>query len=252
MCLNPGVPIDLTCLGTADAFGSAGRHCAGYLVETASTCLLVDAGPSVLVALKAQGRTTESLDGVVLSHLHGDHFGGVPFLLLEYTYDSPRRRPLTIVGPPGTERRVFELYRALYAESASHELPFELRFLEVGGGDVREVGDVRIESFPVPHQESSLSLGHRLKTADKTLVYSGDTSWTPELLRQSAGADLFLCECSTFATQIPRHVRYRDIESNRKDFECARLVLTHLGREIRAHCAEISEELATDGLHVRL
>jgi ribonuclease BN (tRNA processing enzyme) len=250
--LNRAVPIDLTCLGTADAFGSAGRHCAGYLVETEASHLLVDSGPSVLVALKAQERTTESIDAVVLSHLHGDHFGGVPFLLLEYTYENPRQRPLTIVGPPGTERRVFELYRALYAESASHGVPFDLRFVEIDEGRAYEIGDVRIEAFRVPHQENAISLGHRLRTADRTLVYSGDTAWTPDLLRHSSGADLFLCECSTFATSVPKHVRYLDIEANRKDFECDRLLLTHLGREIRAHCSEIQEELATDGMRVRL
>lgn len=246
------MPIDLTCLGTADAFGSGGRHCAGYLVETSTTELLVDAGPSVLVALKSLGRTTDSIDGVVLSHLHGDHFGGVPFLLLEYTYESPRSRPLTIVGPPGTERRVFELYRALYVESASQGVPFELRFIELRGGGVHEIGDLRIEAFPVPHLENGLSFGHRLRAPDKTLVYSGDTAWTSDLLHESSGADLFLCECSTFATQVPRHVRYRDIEENRKRLECGHLLLTHLGREIRAHCSEIEDQLATDGLRVRL
>ncbi len=252
VCFNRGVPIDLTCLGTADAFGSAGRHCAGYLVETPEAGLLVDAGPSVLVALKALGRTSESIDAVVLSHLHGDHFGGIPFLLLEYTYDTPRNRPLTIVGPPGTERRVFELYRALYVESAEHGVPFELRFVELEGGGIHEIGDVRIEAFRVPHQEKAVSLGHRLRTPDKTFVYSGDTAWTPDLLHQSRGADLFLCECSTFSTSVPRHVRYLDIDANRKDFECRRLLLTHLGREIRSHRSEIQDELATDGLRVKL
>src|SRR5262245_23775793 len=93
----------LTCLGTSDAFGTAGRHCAGYLVESASARIVVDAGPSLLGSLKGIGRTADGIDAVVLSHLHGDHFGGVPFLFLEYTFDSPRTDPLVVVGPPGTE-----------------------------------------------------------------------------------------------------------------------------------------------------
>src|SRR5262245_55139640 len=117
-------PMTLTCLGTSDAFGSVGRHCAGYLVDTAAGRLLVDAGPSVLTALKSLGETTDTIDGIVLSHLHGDHFGGVPFLLLGYAYDLPRQRPLVIVGPPGTEPRVFELFRALYADAGREPLPF--------------------------------------------------------------------------------------------------------------------------------
>jgi ribonuclease BN (tRNA processing enzyme) len=95
----------LTFLGTSDAFGSAGRHCAGYLLDTREGCVLIDAGPSILTAMKSLRRRPDEIDAIVLSHLHGDHFGGVAFLILEYSYEAPRTRPLTVVGPPGTERR---------------------------------------------------------------------------------------------------------------------------------------------------
>ncbi len=242
----------LTCLGTSDAFGSGGRHCAGYLVDTAEGCILLDAGPSVLTALKRLGRTTADIDAVVLSHLHGDHFAGVSFLLLEYRYETPRTRPLLVVGPPDTERRVFEAYYALYEEARGEPLPFEVRFQEVRDGSAIDVVDARLESFRVPHQETAISLGHRLRCGGKSLVYSGDTEWTPDLLRQSRGADLFLCECTSFETKIPRHVRYLDIVANSERFECERLVLTHLGREVRQRANEIGHELANDGLSIAL
>ena len=65
------------------------------------------------------------IDFVVLSHLHGDHFGGLPFLFMEYRYEAPRTRPLTIYGPPGTAARTQRLFEALY-EKTAHE-PHELR-----------------------------------------------------------------------------------------------------------------------------
>lgn len=244
--------MSLTCLGTSDAFGSAGRHCAGYLLDTRQGCFLVDAGPAILTAMKAQQRTPSEIDAVVLSHLHGDHFGGVAFLILEYCYESPRERPLIVVGPPDTERRVFELYYALYAEMRGKELPFEIRFVEVTDGSSTEVVDATVESFRVPHQETALSLGHRLRSGDRSLVYSGDTAWTPDLLRQSDGADVFLCECSTFSTEVPRHVRYLDIAANRDSFGCDRLLLTHLGREMRARSGEVADQLANDGLAIEI
>lgn len=238
----------LTCLGTSDAFGSAGRHCAGYLLSTPQGRILVDAGPGVLTALKAQGRSTDEIDAVVLSHLHGDHFGGVPFLFLEYSFESPRSRPLVVVGPPDTERRVFETYHALYAEMRGKALPFPVRFVEVVGGSSTEIRDVVIESFRVPHQEEAISLGHRFRCGQRSLVYSGDTAWTPDLLRRSSGADVFLCECSTFETQVPRHIRYLEIADNRSSFDCGQLVLVHLGHEVRGRGGEIPEQLANDGL----
>ena len=51
-------------------------------------------GPSILQALKRSGRDPGAVDFVLLSHLHGDHFGGVPFLFMEYRYEEPRSRPL--------------------------------------------------------------------------------------------------------------------------------------------------------------
>lgn len=242
--------LTLTCLGTSDAFGSAGRHCAGYLVETGAGRVLVDAGPSVLSALKQAGRDTAAIDAVVLSHLHGDHFCGVPFLFLEYTYEAPRQRPLVIVGPPGTERRVRELYRTLYLDTGRQPLPFAVQFVELDHGGVHEVLDTRVEVFRVPHMTTDLALGVRLDSGGRGLAYSGDTAWTPDLLQHSRGADLFLCECSTFATEVPGHIRYPEIEANRHRFECGQVLLIHLGREMRARGAEIGEPLANDGLVV--
>lgn len=242
----------LTCLGTSDAFGSAGRHCAGYLLDTPQGCVLLDAGPSVLSALKSLKRRPTEVDAVVLSHLHGDHFGGVAFLILEFCYEAPRDRPLLVVGPPDTERRVFELYYALYAEMRGKTLPFELRFVEMTDGSTTEVVDARVQSFRVPHQDTAVSLGYRVRANGATVAYSGDTAWTPDLLRHSQGADLFICECTTFESEVPRHVRYRDIEANRDRFDCGRLLLTHLGREMRERSGEIPEELANDGLAIAL
>lgn len=242
----------LTCLGTSDAFGSAGRHCAGYLLDTPQGCILLDAGPSVLGALKAQQRRPIEVDAVLLSHLHGDHFGGVAFLILEFCYEAPRDRPLLVVGPPGTERRVFELYHALYDDMRGKALPFELRFLEMVDGGVQDVVDARVESFRVPHQETAVSLGFRVRANGTAVTYSGDTAWTPDLLRHSRGTDLFVCECTTFDSHVPRHVRYLDIAANRHSFDSGRLLLTHLGREMRARSGEIPDELANDGLKITL
>lgn len=248
VCLNLRVPIDLTCLGTSDAFGSVGRHNAGYLVETGQTKLLLDAGPSVLIAMKALGLNTNSVDAIAVSHLHGDHFAGIPFMLLDFTYESKRERPLEIIGPPGIEERIYTLYHTLYSERRGETPPFPVRFTEMQDGSAYEVADARIESFHVPHQVTELSLGHRVRAGGNSIVYSGDTPWTKDLLHQSSGADLFLCECSVFDSEVPRHVRYVEIEQDRQRLECKELMLIHLGSEVRARAAEIDLPLADDGI----
>ncbi len=242
----------LTCLGTSDSFGSAGRHCAGYLLESAATRILIDAGPGVLTALKAGQIDPATIDGVVLSHLHGDHFGGVPFLLLDAIYDTPRSRPLSIVGPPTTRRRVENLFLALYAEREGRALPFPVEWVELEGGASTEIADVAVEAFRVPHIDDGVSLGHRLRVAGRTLVYTGDTPWTEDLLRAAEGADLLLCECTTFETVLPKHIRYAEIETNRHRFDCGAVLLTHLGREMRSRQRDVAETMADDGLRFDL
>src|SRR6476619_5574147 len=96
----------LTIVGSGDAFGSGGRFNTCFWLETAKATLLIDCGASSLVALKAHGLDHRRVDGIILSHLHGDHFGGLPLLLLDGQLLNRRARPLLIAGPPGTRARL--------------------------------------------------------------------------------------------------------------------------------------------------
>ena len=106
--------------------------------------------------------------------------------------------------------------------------------------------------FRVPHQESEVSLGLRLRMGGKTVLYSGDTGWTEDLVAQSGDTDLFICECCFFETRVDFHLDYPRLAENRHRFGCKRMVLTHLGREVLQHRDELTLELAHDGLVVDL
>ena len=71
-------------LGCGDAFGSGGRNQSGYLVEANDRLFLLDCGPTTLLAMKRAGIDPGRLDAILVSHLHGDHFGGIPFFFIEY------------------------------------------------------------------------------------------------------------------------------------------------------------------------
>src|SRR5690348_6016569 len=101
-----GADMKLTVIGCGDAFGSGGRSNTCFMVEEGGCTILLDCGASAPVALKARNVDLNTIDGVVLSHLHGDHFGGLPFLLLDWQFHQRRERPLTIAGPPGTRERL--------------------------------------------------------------------------------------------------------------------------------------------------
>lgn len=244
--------VRVTVLGSGDAFGSGGRAHSAYLVEAPGHTFLLDSGPTVLQALKRAGRDPATIDFVLLSHLHGDHFGGVPFLLMEYLYEQPRTRPLTVYGPPGSERRVRTLFATLFEHSAQALLPFALRFEEISPPSPPSVDGVRVIPFAVPHTRELLCLGYRVEVAGRAILYSGDSSWTEEFVTQARGVDLFLCECSTYETRMDIHLSYPEIAARRRDLGCRRLVLSHLGSEPLRHLDQISLECAWDGMTLDL
>jgi ribonuclease BN (tRNA processing enzyme) len=245
-------PVRVTFLGSGDSFSASGCRQPGYLVHGGTPPFLFDCGASTLTAMKREQLDPATLDLVLISHLHGDHFAGLPFLFLEYNYETQRRRPLRIVGPPGTEERVRALFRATYKELSAKPLGFALEFTELHTTAPLELPGVHVEPFHVPHQEKEISLGFRVAVDGRSLCYSGDTGWTEELIARARGTDLFICECSYYETRQPFHLDYPRIAEHRADFGTKRLILTHLGREVHAHRGELDIELATDGLTVEL
>lgn len=245
-------PVQVLILGSGDAFFASGRHHSAYLVRSGSATFLLDCGSTALASLKRHGVAPGSIDAVLLSHLHGDHFSGLPFLFLEYLYVEHRSRPLTIAGPPGTEDRVRRLFHTMYPETAESPLPFPIRYLEMLPDSALAVGVVRVEPFRVPHQEKEISLALAVHVEGRKILYSGDTGWTEELVERAAGTDLFICECCFYETRVPFHLDYPRLLENRSRFGTNRLVLTHLGREVLSRAEDLELELATDGLTIDL
>jgi ribonuclease BN (tRNA processing enzyme) len=243
-------------LGTGDAFFAGGRHQAAYLIESPigseEGCLLLDCGATALASLNRRNLRVASIDAIFLSHLHGDHIAGLPFLLLHYIYREPRRRPLKIIGPPGAENRVRMLFRAMYADVAAEPLPFKLEFLEASPKTDFSCGGIRIRPFAVPHQEQPISLGCKIEAGGRKIVYSGDSGWTEDLIAHTQNADLFICECSYFETRLPTHIDYLRIAENLDRFGAKRIILTHLGEEVLKQLQKVKVETAHDNLSVLL
>jgi ribonuclease BN (tRNA processing enzyme) len=242
----------VTILGAGDAFCSGGRRQSGYFVEVGNTQFLLDCGATTLLGLKTLGIAAERIEFVAISHLHGDHFGGLPFLFLEYIYEKHRTRPLVIAGPPGTEERVRSLHRVMYRELSERAPCFPLQFCELAPGKAGTVCGVELFPFRVPHQEKDVSLGYRVTAHGKALLYSGDCGWNEDLVRYSQNTDLFICECCYFHTQASFHISYPKIAQESRRLGCKRLLLSHIGREVLERMSEVTIECAYDGLVVEV
>lgn len=239
-------------LGCGDAFGSGGRNQSSYLVDAIDRLFLLDCGPTALLAMKRAGFDPRRLDAILLSHLHGDHFGGIPFFFIEYIYRAARDRPLTIAGPPGSEERIRQLYAVMYGSGKNSAAMPPVNFVLLNPQQAQSVADIEIFPFRVPHQTHDISLGLKIEYRGKQILYSGDSQWTDAFIEHAAGVDLFLCECTFFNKQPGTHLNYGDLEAHLQQLRCKKLVLTHLGEEMLARRAQVSVPLAEDGMVIEL
>jgi ribonuclease BN (tRNA processing enzyme) len=239
-------------VGTSDAFGAGGRRQSAVLVRGSSGTLLMDCGATTNSGLAELGVDRNEIDTVLVSHFHGDHFGGIPLLLFGALYQDERRHPLEIAGPPDVEARVRQLATALGHDLSEREWTFPIRFTELHPGTDHEIGPATISAFATRHQLEAHPHGYRISLGERSLVYSGDTGWFDELPRLAAGADLFVCECTLHHERLDFHLSLDQLTEHRDEFDVGSMLLTHLGREMATLRGQCELETADDGLLVKL
>jgi ribonuclease BN (tRNA processing enzyme) len=240
--------VELRFLGTGDAFGSGGRLHTSTLVRAAEGDVLVDCGPSTLAALRRDALDPTTVDAIVLTHLHGDHFAGVPFLLMDAHYAAGRTRPLVLAGPAGVEAAVARTLDAMFPGSGGLVPRFRVTYVEWRDEEAATAGPARVTPFPVSHSAITPCYGLRVEIGGRVLSFSGDTEWTDALIPLSSGADLFVCECSGYDSAPPRHMDYVTLQEHLPALTCRRLLLTHMGEEMLARSSAIGLDAARDGL----
>jgi ribonuclease BN (tRNA processing enzyme) len=242
--------VELILAGTGDAFGNGGRFQTCFVLRHGDDAVMIDCGASSLTALKAAGVEPNDIEIVVLTHLHGDHFGGLPFVILDGQFRR-RQRPLTIAGPPGSTERLHLAMDVLFPGSRSAPRRFETTVIELEFDAPARVGPAMVRTLEV-EQPDTPACAVRVELGGKVVAYTGDTAWTDDLIELAAGADLLVAESYFYDREVPYHLSHRTLVAQRDRLDCRRIVLTHMSPDMLAMESDAEFECARDGLVVTL
>jgi ribonuclease BN (tRNA processing enzyme) len=240
----------VTIVGSGDAFGTSGRAHTCIRVDAGESSAIVDFGASSICAWKRLGLEFHRIDTIVITHLHGDHFGGLPFLLLDCQFDEHRTKPLTLVGPPGLRQRLDSTFDLLFPGVRKIAWGFDWSVEEIPPRSSYERMGMTVETFEVVHDCAGCATGVRVGDGSKIFAFTGDTAWTTTLYELAAGADLFVSECFSGESPVPNHMDWPTLESRLSGFAARRIVVTHMNKSALSRSAEIESaglDIAYDG-----
>lgn len=242
-------------LGCGDAFGSGGRFNTCFHVARGEAGFLVDCGASSMIAMRKFGVDPNSVRAIFLSHLHADHYGGLPFFILDAQFVSGRTRPLTVVGPQGLAARLAALMEAQFPGSSRVDRKFDVELLELTSEvplTVAAIGAMVI-GYPTLHPSGSPAHALRIVCDGRTLSYTGDTEWVDALVPAAHQADLLIAEAYCAERKVRFHLDFATLRDRLPAIAARRIVLTHMSEDMLAYAGDLAGcEKAEDGLVIDL
>lgn len=237
----------LTFLGCGDAFGSGGRFNTCFYVRRQGGAFLIDCGASSMVAIREFGVDPNTIGVIFISHLHGDHFGGLPFFILDAQLVSGRTTPLTIAGPPGLRDRLMATMESFFPGSSTAQRQFQWEVKELEPGIRQEIEGIAVTPYLVKHPCGAPPLALRIEVEGKTLCYSGDTEWVDNLVPAAKGVDLFIAEAYSLKKVPKAHLDFETLSAHLPEIGARRVILTHMSAKMLAEASTTGYELAEDG-----
>lgn len=186
----------VTLLGTGTPDPSARRFGACTLVEAGSQKLLFDAGRGCVIRLNQAAISWRELTRLFLTHLHADHTFAVPDVFL-MGWILGRTDPFDLRGPTGTKDMMEAMVRSLGVDIGSRVVnarqPPRFTATDIGAGIVYDVDGVKVTAFEVEHNVTP-AFGYRIDYHGRSVVLSGDTRYSENVLENARGADVLVHE----------------------------------------------------------
>ena len=239
-------------LGTGDAFGHGGRLQTCILIQTTKHRILIDFGASAMISLYRYGVNPNSIDLILLTHLHGDHFGGLPFFILDAQLISKRFHPLTVVGPIGSRERIMAAMEVMFPGSSKVKQKFDINIYELEAEQVWDSHGIKVIPYPVIHPSGDPSFALRVECDGRSIAYTGDTEWTAALRQSARGVDLLIAEAYFYKKQIKYHLNFKTLMDHMDELNPKRMIITHMSQDMLDRLEYIEVESADDGMIVEI
>ena len=240
--------MQLQCIGSGDAFGSGGKLNTCFHVTGEKANFLIDCGASSLIGLKANNINLNAINTILFTHFHADHFGGLPFFMLDAQFFSKRTEPLTIVGPHGLATWYDRVMETSFPGSSKTKPRFEITLIELVERQPASIRDLVVTAHLVNHgNPGGPFFAYRIECEGRVISYTGDTEWTDALIAAGYEADLFIAEAYFYDKKVQLHLDYVTLLAHLPEIAPKRLVLTHMSQDMLSRLANIPYEYAEDG-----
>ncbi len=217
----------LTILGSGTVVPSGERNSAGYFVEAAGVKLMLDCGAGTVHALAKYGKDWQRMTHLFISHFHVDHIGELAslFFAFRYALTEERTELLTLLAPQGIEKILMGLKAAFGEKIFTPKFPFQVQVVEPCKSF--SINDrCRLDFAKTPHTDESLAI--RIFDQHQSISYTGDTAFSPDLIRFFQQTDLLVSECSFKERKDQgRHLSIAEVAHLAEAAQVKKLVATH-------------------------
>lgn len=234
--------LSITFIGVGNAFASGGACWNGFLVNRN---VLFETPPQVLMSVQNAGVNPNDIETVLISHHHGDHFYGLPMLMLWWKWMG-RTKPVKVVGPPGTERITRDIARETFPWL--FELTYEIEWIEACPGNAIELEGIRISPIEMVHDDKlNICLGFACEIAGRRLGYTGDTVYCPGVEELAKWSEILVSECASVSGNPVHMDLTNDIPRVRALLHPdSHMLLTHMDAEVAKSATPAGVVIAED------
>ena len=225
--------IEVIFLGVGEAFDEKLPNTSiliRYKEGISPVTLLLDCGFTAPPQFWREEPNAAILDGIWISHFHGDHCLGIPALLVRF-WEEGRKKALTLLGQKGIAAFIRTSLDVAYP-GMYERLGFPLNFREVEPEKEVTIFGLIFQAAVTSHSQRNLAL--RIKAQGKSIYYSGDGKATPESISLAKGSQLIIHEAFSLEAEISGHGTVTGSITMAKQCGASNLALVHIQRKVRS------------------